>query len=103
RAPRGRSYDRKFTHVASKDTFIECHDPHTQKVRVEDCATCHVNRLGNPVAKYADLHDIRMAGTVNDFDGDGNTSEGVAYEINGLQAALYAAMQDYATRVAGSP
>ena len=98
-----KSYDRKFTHVASKDTCIECHDPHTQAVKVEDCATCHVNKLGNPVANYADLKDIRMAGTINDFDGDGDATEGMAFEITGLQATLYAAIQDYATRVAGSP
>jgi hypothetical protein len=100
--PQRRQYDRKFTHVSSMDTCIECHDPHTQKVRVESCATCHVNRLGNPVASYDDLHQIRMAGTVNDFDGDGDAQEGIAQEINGLQAILYAAMQDYSTRVSGT-
>ena len=44
RASRPLAYDRKFTHVASKDTCFECHDPHTLKVRVEECATCHVDR-----------------------------------------------------------
>ena len=97
-----KAYDRKFTHVASKDTCIECHDPHTQKVKVSECATCHVDAAGNPVADYADLKDIRMAGTVNDFDGDGNTAEGVAKEIEGQQIILYAAIQDYATKVAGT-
>jgi hypothetical protein len=97
-----RGYDRKFTHVASKDTCIECHDPHTQKVRVDECAQCHVNRLGNPVANYDDLKDIRMAGTVNDFNGNGDVKEGVYYEIKGLQDVLYAAMQDYSTKVCGS-
>jgi len=98
-----RGYDRKFTHVAQKDTCIECHDPHTQKVRVEDCAACHVNAFGNPVANYEDLRDIRMAGTVNDFNGNGNVKEGIWYEIKGLQDALYAAMQSYATTICGSP
>jgi hypothetical protein len=101
--PQRKQYDRKFTHVASKDTCIECHDPHTQQVRVSDCATCHVNAQGNPVADYDDLQEIRMAGTVNDFDGDGNVTEGVAFEIKGLQAVLYTAMQQYATSVAGKP
>src|SRR6185436_850971 len=99
--PQRKAYDRKFTHVASKDTCIECHDPHTQKVRVDECAACHVNALGNPVASYDDLHQIRMAGTVNDFDGDGDVAEGIASEIQGLQVILYAAMQDYATKVLG--
>lgn len=99
--PQRKQYDRKFTHVGSKNTCIECHDPHSQKVRVEECATCHVNAAGNPVATEDDLHDIRMAGTVNDFNGNGNAAEGIWYEIKGLQDVLYAAMQDYATRVAG--
>ena len=101
--PQRKEYDRKFTHVAQKDTCIECHDPHTQQVRIADCAACHVNKLGNPVATKADLRDIRMAGTVNDFNGNGDVKEGVWYEIKGLQDVLYAAMQDYATKVAGAP
>jgi hypothetical protein len=97
-----RGYDRKFTHVASKDTCIECHDPHTQKVRVSECAECHVNEFGNPVATYEDLRAIRMAGTVDDFNGNGDTIEGVWYEIKGLESVLYAAMQSYSTNVCGS-
>jgi len=98
-----RAYDRKFTHVAQKDTCIECHDAHSQKVKVDECAACHVNRLGNPVANYDDLKDIRMAGTVNDFNGNGDVTEGVYYEIKGLTDTLYAAMRSYAVRIAGSP
>ena len=98
-----RPYDRKLTHVASKDTCIECHDPHSQQLRISDCATCHVNAFGNPVATKEDLRDIRMAGTVNDFDGDGNADEGLWFEIKGLEAKLYAAIQDYSAKVAGSP
>jgi hypothetical protein len=94
-------YDRKFTHVASKDTCIECHDPHSLEVRIEDCATCHVNKNGVPVANKDDLKDIRMAATIADYDGDGNVTEGEYYEMKGLQDVLYAAMQDYATKVAG--
>ena len=98
-----RGYDRKLTHVASKDTCIECHDPHAQTVRVPECATCHVNKFGNPVTTYEDLRDIRMAGTINDFDGDGDATEGLWYEIKGLETKLYAAIQDYSSKVAGSP
>jgi hypothetical protein len=98
-----RAYDRKFTHVAQKDTCIECHDPHTQQVKIADCAACHVNKFGNPVATKDDLHDIRMAGTVNDFNGNGDAKEGIWFEIKGLQDTLYAALQDYATKVAGKP
>jgi hypothetical protein len=62
-----------------------------------------VTALGDPVASYADLRDIRMAGTVNDFDGDGNATEGIWHEIKGLEAVLYAAIQDYALKVCESP
>jgi hypothetical protein len=98
-----RGYDRKLTHVASMDSCIECHDPHSQQVRIDQCAACHVNKLGNPVATNTDLYDIRMAGTVNDFDGDGDATEGIWYEIKGLEAILFAAIQDYALKVCGSP
>jgi hypothetical protein len=100
--PQRRPYDRKFTHVAQQDTCIECHDPHSQQVRVDECAACHVNSSGDPVATKQDLYGIRMAGTVNDFDGDGDVAEGVRGEIQGLEAVLYAALQDYATQVAGA-
>jgi len=96
-----RAYDRKFTHVASKDTCIQCHDPHTQQVKIDECATCHVNKMGNPVSTEEDLHDIRMAATVNDYNGNGDVKEGIWFEIKGLQDVLYAAMQDYSTRVTG--
>jgi hypothetical protein len=100
--PQRKPYDRKFTHVASKDTCIECHDPHNLERRIADCATCHVNAAGQPVANDNDLRDIRMAASLNDFDGDGSVTEGLYYEIAGLQGVLYAAIQDYATKVAGT-
>jgi hypothetical protein len=106
-APR-KAYDARFAHVASRDVCFECHDQHSLKVRVADCATCHVNRNGDPIvtapptsteeyeAAIDKLHDVRMAGTVNDFDGDGDRNEGVYYELTGLQDMLYAAIRAYA-------
>jgi hypothetical protein len=106
--PARMSYDRKVAHVASKDVCFECHDQHSLKVRVTDCATCHVNRNGDPIVTSApttaeeyeaaieNLHDVRMAGTINDFDGDGDATEGVYYELTGLRAVLYAAIRAYA-------
>jgi hypothetical protein len=106
--PARMSYDGKFAHVASKDVCFECHDQHTLKVRVTDCATCHVNRNGEPIVTAApttdaeyeaaidNLHDVRMAGTINDFDGDGDAHEGVYHEITGLRDVLFAAIQAYA-------
>ncbi len=101
-------YDAKFAHVASKDVCFECHDQHSLKVRVTECATCHVNRNGDPIVTTApmteteyraaidNLHDVRMAGTINDFDGDGDAREGVYYELAGLRDTLYAAIRAYA-------
>ena len=75
-----KAYDRKFAHVASKDVCFECHDQHSLKVRVTECATCHVNQNGDPIvsappanaAEYEaaidNLHEVRMAGTINDFE-----------------------------------
>jgi hypothetical protein len=112
-------YDRKFAHVASRDVCFECHDQHSLRVRVTECATCHVDRNGDPIvgaapttaeeyeAAIEKLHDVRMAGTINDFDGDGDTTEGVYHELTGLQDALYAAIRAYArtpkTDAAGAP
>ncbi|MCG3133285.1 MAG: hypothetical protein HMLKMBBP_00410 [Planctomycetes bacterium] len=93
-------YDRKFAHVSSMDSCIECHDPHSQQVRIDLCATCHVDAQGNPVADIDGLHDIRMQATLADFDGDG-TREGTWHELKGLQDKLLAAIQIYADQVLG--
>jgi hypothetical protein len=102
------SYDARFAHVASRDTCFECHDQHSLKVRVTACATCHVDRNGDPIvtaepttpeeyeAAIEKLRDVRMAGTIGDFNGDGDTNEGVYYELTGLQDALFAAIRAYA-------
>lgn len=101
-------YERKFAHVASKDSCTACHDPHSTELKIaavqtgdktgQGCAACHVNAQGNPVATKADLHDIRMAGTTADFDGDGQ-KKGVYYEIAGMRSVLLKAMQDYTVAV----
>ena len=51
----------------------------------------------------SDLRDIRMNGSLRDYDGDGNIREGIAGEIETLQEDLYQAMQSYAAEVAGTP
>jgi hypothetical protein len=43
-----------------------------------------------------------MEGSAVDYDGDGDIEEGIAGEIAGLQEALYAELQTYATEVAGA-
>ncbi|MBE2199722.1 MAG: hypothetical protein IAE79_13995 [Anaerolinea sp.] len=93
----GKAYDGKFDHVAGYDSCIGCHDPHTLEVKVDECTVCHTG-----VTTSADLVNVRMVGSLVDYDGDGNTSEGILFEIQGLQEMLYQAMQTYAPEVAGT-
>jgi hypothetical protein len=94
----GKAYDVKFAHVQGVDTCIDCHDQHSLEIRAELCVTCHPGADTEEGRK-----SIRMAGSLRDYDGDGDTMEGIAGEIEGLQAALYAAIQNYAANVAGAP
>jgi hypothetical protein len=92
----GKIYDANFAHVESFDTCIECHDMHSLEVQVDDCQACHEG-----VASVEDLQNVRMEGSLVDYDGDDDMEEGVAAELAGLQEMLYAAIQAYATEVAG--
>jgi hypothetical protein len=87
----GKAYHGRFTHPPSFATCTQCHDPHTTKVRVEACGACH---------KGGDLRAIRESSV--DFDGDGNTAEGIAGEIATLHAALGDAITRYARDVSGT-
>jgi hypothetical protein len=89
----GRSYDAKFDHVDAFNTCVECHNSHTLELRVESCAGCH---------SESDPKDIRMEGSLVDYDGDGDLEEGIYYEIETLQAMLYQAIQAYAVEVPGA-
>jgi hypothetical protein len=93
----GKSYDGKFDHVAGYDSCIDCHNPHTLEVNVEECTVCHTG-----VESAEDLLNVRMPGSQVDYDGDGDTDEGIMFEIEGLQEMLYAGMQAYATEVGGT-
>jgi hypothetical protein len=79
------------------DTCIECHDMHTLEVRVEQCAGCHAG-----VKDVEDLKDVRMFGSLVDYDGDGDMNEGVYYELEGLRDLLYESIQAYADEVSGA-
>jgi hypothetical protein len=57
------------------------------------CAFCHDNGT--------EPRDYRKS--VPDYDGDGNTAEGIAGEVETLHEALYAAIQDYAANVSQVP
>ncbi len=94
----GQSYDVLFEHVRGMDTCIDCHDQHSLQVKVDKCTACHSNVKGQE-----DLKNIRMNGSLVDYDGDGNTTEGIAFELDGVREKLFAAMQAYAKDVAGTP
>ena len=95
----GKLYDAKFDHVAGRNTCIGCHDPHTLKVKVDECATCH----GDGVLAEGGLQNIREPqASAWDYDGDGDKEEGMFYEIQGLQEALLAQIQTYAADTAGA-
>jgi hypothetical protein len=89
----GKSYDAKFAHAGELDTCISCHDPHSLELKIESCVACHP---GN------DLLAVRSAGSLTDYDGDGDITEGIYYEIAGLREKLYNAIQAYAASVAGT-
>jgi len=90
-------YDQRNPHVASYNTCIECHDAHTLERKVSECTLCH-----SGVSDDEDLRDIRMAGSVRDYDGDGDTDEGIRYEIETMEQTLLKALQAYAKDVAGA-
>jgi hypothetical protein len=85
----GKTYVGRNPHVPGFDTCIQCHGTHDLEVKIEACGTCHIG--------VEDPEDIRMSTT--DFDGDGDTEEGIAGEVETLREALYEAIQAYADEV----
>jgi hypothetical protein len=95
----GKIYDAKHMHVDNYDTCIGCHNPHTLKVKVDECASCH----GDEVKAEGGLQNIRETqASAWDYDGDGDKEEGMFYEIQGLQEALMAEIQKYAKETTGA-
>ena len=94
----GKAYDAKFDHVAGYDTCVDCHSPHTLEVQFDDCTTCHEG-----LESSEDLVNIRMFGSLVDYNGNGDIEEGIMAEIIGLQEALYATMQAYTAEIGADP
>ena len=92
----GKSYDAKNDHVANYNTCVACHNSHTTELKVNECSNCHQG-----IKTKDDLKNIRMAGSAADYNGNGDTKEGIAKEIEGLQGMLYKAIQAYAKEKAG--
>jgi len=93
----GLAYDSKNNHVENFDSCIGCHNSHTTQLKIDACANCHQG-----VASPEDLRNIRMAGSMRDYDGDGDTQEGIASEVAGLQEILMSSIQAYAKEKAGT-
>ena len=94
----GKVYDPKFRHVEGMDTCVACHDQHATQVRVAKCQECHTT-----VKTVDDLKNIRMQGSLVDYNGNGDVKEGIAAELAGLQDILYSSIQMYANEVAKTP
>jgi len=93
----GKVYDAKFRHTPGIDTCLGCHNQHTLEVKIEVCANCHEG-----VETVDDMKNARMNGSLADYDGDGDVTEGIASELTGLDEILYASIQDYAKNTAGT-
>ena len=94
----GKQYDALFDHAIGVDTCVDCHNPHSLELNIEMCSQCH-----DGVHTIEDVHNIRMASSQVDYDGDGNLTEGIYYEVAGVRDLLYSAIQAYAKEVAGTP
>jgi hypothetical protein len=89
-------YAGRLEHVETYRNCTQCHDIHRQDVLVGECGACHPG-----VETPEDLVNVRMS-TI-DYDGDGDTQEGIYGEIDTLRQALYVAIQAYAANTAATP
>ncbi len=94
----GKTYDPKFRHVSNLETCMACHDQHSLQVKVDQCTECHQG-----VKSVNDLKNNREKGSLVDYNGNGNVTEGIYYELQGVQDTLYKAIQEYAKEVIQTP
>jgi hypothetical protein len=93
----GKEYLGYFEHTNDADQCKDCHNVHALEVNVEACADCHDDV---DIESVADLQNIRYY--FDDWDGDGDTEEGIANEITTMQEALLAAMHEYSSATVDS-
>ncbi|GAF82512.1 unnamed protein product, partial [marine sediment metagenome] len=110
-------------HNGRFDTCVECHmgtnsprrtdpqsttygDHNVYKPNPEDCVFCHGQDVSQPNPGF-DPSQFKFSGirpgSIPDYDADGNTSESIEHEIDGLEEALYAQIQAYAANILGLP
>ena len=91
----GKEYSGQNMHAAptgAMNKCKDCHDVHALQVKVDSCSTCHGD---------AAPEEIRMSDV--DYDGDGDTTEGISGEIQTLAEALYTEIQAYGETTAATP
>ncbi len=89
----GKVYKGQFTHVPDLNTCTACHSPHALSVELSSCTSCH-----KEAESFADIRTSPV-----DFDGDGNTIEGISDPIRALHARLGDAIGLYAADVLDAP
>ena len=89
------SYVGFYPHVEDYQLCTDCHDAHSLEITPSECAACHP-----VVSDLGDVRSVRMDDTP-DYDGDGDTSEGIHGEITTIHKMLHDAIQAYASEVAG--
>jgi hypothetical protein len=87
------TYLGQFKHVDGFATCVDCHDSHALTVKEAACKGCH---------QVDDPKLIRM-GTPVDYDGDGDTAEGLYGEEQGFIEKLYPVLQAYASETIKTP
>jgi hypothetical protein len=90
----GQTYKGRYSRGGEFFTCIKCHDQHSLELRIETCVECHTFDGVEP-------RNIRVNST--DFDGDGNTTEGVFHEVEQVKSDLFTAIQEYARDVVEVP
>jgi hypothetical protein len=78
-------------HVDGYNNCTNCHDAHTQEVKVSDCKACH---------KTTDPTTYRM--TKDNYIGSKDNNEPMAAVVDTFKAKLYAAIQKYAKEKGGA-
>ena len=87
-------YAGRYPHVTEFNTCSECHDAHALAVDPERCSACHLG-----AKTPADLRAIRTSNI--DYDGDGDTNEGMAGEIQTMEQKLQLAINRYTANTEG--
>jgi len=91
----GKTYDARFSHITGYNDCVSCHDSHTTHVKETNCTTCHT---------FSETKDIRYLGScLTDYDGDGNMTEGIYYEIETIIDKVYTAFKAYTKDIVGKP